>query len=172
LKELIRLHEGRSIRERLASGRLVIPRSAVTAVSGTAKTEAVVEWLRDVLRAQPDFRVAWIEDEFIVNPTALFEREIDLDRILFVEGFQDTLWSVAQVLKSGLFGAVVVRPAAGPAGAIPERELRRLQLSAEKSGSALIFLMDAANVPWPVSVWIRSDRKHDDYAVETLRSKT
>jgi hypothetical protein len=88
-------------------------------------------------------RVAWIEDCFTANPRGFAEHGVDLGRLLFIEGGKDSLWATHQVLRSQLFGAVVlwVRESLLSV-AEPSVELRKLQLSAEQAGVPLQIAMD------------------------------
>lgn len=147
-----------------------MPVGSLCEVSGVGKTEFVVRFLA----ANPKLRVAWIEEELSVYPWAVFQREVSLDRILFMEAGADSLWTVNQALRSQLFGAVIfsstttARPLLSSAQqrnevrmgqAQPwhrnERTLKSMQLSAEKSRATMIFLSDDPVGAWPVSLQVQ-----------------
>lgn len=64
---------------------------------------------------------------------------IALSRLLVVNAGGQALWAAAEILRSQAFGAVLLW-----AGAIVDRDLRRLQLAAEQ-GEALLFLLRPAS---------------------------
>jgi hypothetical protein len=144
-----------------------IPVGALCEVSGPGKTEFVTRFLA----ANSEMRVAWIEDELSIYPNALLQRQVDLNRILFVEAGQDSYWSILQALRSQLFGTVIysttttgriggrerARLPQGVTGSstrlpgrfptrvptrLSDKALRALQLAAEKSHASLILLSD------------------------------
>jgi hypothetical protein len=146
-----------------------LPRGAIIEISGVqgaGKTELVLKFLA----ANPQARVAWIEQEFTAYPCAFPQQGVRLDRVLFVQvtaragsagvssSEDDPLWTVHQVLKSQVFGMAVLTlsrehlrdPVA----------LRRLQIAAERSGCSVILLTDqpSSTACWPVSVQIQVSR--------------
>ncbi len=106
-------------------------------------------------------RVAWIEDAFTANPRGFAEHGADLSQFLFVEGGKDALWATHQVLRSQLFGAVVLWVRESVLSATkPSVELRKLQLSAEQAGAPLLLLCSQprpTGVNWPVSLQMNMD---------------
>lgn len=60
---------------------------------------------------------------------------IPLSRLLAVDAGGQALWAAAEILRSQAFGAVLLW-----AGGVADKDLRRLQLSAER-GEALLFLL-------------------------------
>ena len=133
-----------------------IPTGAITEVSGSmggGKTELVLRFLAE----NDDLRVAWIEDRFTVYPAAFPEAGVDLERVLFVEGERDALWSALQTLRSQVFDVVVLAPAA----ALGEMNLRRLQLAAERSGASVIVIADepTRKGAWPIDLQLHVCRE-------------
>lgn len=146
---------------------LGIPRGAVTEVSGPSgggKTETVLSFLAE----NASIRVAWIEDELTAYPCAFPQAGVALERVLFVdlarpnrfsadlarpnrfskEAGLDALWTTHQILRSQLFGIVVLN-----SKQIYERDLRRLQLSSEQAQASLILLSDSPKIrgAWPIA---------------------
>ncbi len=139
---------------------LSVPRGALTEVSGpfgSGKTEAVVKFIAQHQHSLG--RVAWIEDRFSAYPTGFLQHGVDLSRMLFIEGGAESLWAAHQVLRSQVFGAVVlfVRESTLSASE-PRVELRRLQLSAEQS-NACVFLLTHQPRPqgasWPLALQLQ-----------------
>jgi hypothetical protein len=138
---------------------------------GSGKTETLMAFLQE----NPSLQVAWIEVGATIYPCAFSERGVDLSRVLFVEAkdSNEALWCAQQMIKSQIFGAVVLsqldaapetqvtphtthltRPhdprshgLRGPRSQgeqITEIELRRLQIAAEKSKAMIFFLNEKA----------------------------
>jgi len=141
-----------------------VPRGALTEVSGPAgsgKTEAVLKFL--AAHTAPLGRVAWIEDRFTAFPTGFSQHGVDLSRLLFIEGGKDSIWAAHQILRSQIFGALIlfVRESTLSASQ-PQIELRRLQLSAEQSHAAVILLTHQPRpqgASWPISLQLRMDAR-------------
>lgn len=138
-----------------------IPAAALTEVCGApgrGKTEFVLRFLAE----HPKNRVAWIEDELTAYPRAFPQHGVGLDRVLFVEGRSDSFWAVYQALRSGLFGAVVLRVAVNARLSAEgwSIELRRLQLAAERSRTTTILLSDepTRQGAWPISLQVEVNR--------------
>lgn len=139
-----------------------VPRGALTEVSGpfgSGKTEAVVKF---IARHQESLgRVAWIEDRFTAYPTGFLQHGVDLSRMLFIEGGAESIWAAHQVLRSQVFGSVIlfVRESTLSASE-PRVELRRLQLSAEQS-NACVFLLTHQPRPqgasWPLALQLQAN---------------
>jgi RecA/RadA recombinase len=138
---------------------------------GSGKTETLLSFFQE----NPSLQVAWIEVGATIYPCAFSERGVDLSRVLFVEAgnASEALWSAHQIIKSQIFGAVVLsqldsipetqvtphtthltRPhdprshgLRGPRSQgdyLNEIELRRLQIATEKSKSTIFFLNEKA----------------------------
>jgi hypothetical protein len=140
----------------------------VSGVSGAGKTEFVLKFLA----ANPGVNVAWIEEKFTVYPCSFSQHGVGLDRILFIEPEGDPLWVVHQVIKSQVFGVVVLsseHPASDPV------VLRRLQIAAEKNACSVILLtekpMQAASWPMAVQLQVSRDAESGAPVFSVLRSK-
>jgi recA bacterial DNA recombination protein len=73
---------------------------------GGGKTEVLLRFLQE----NPALQVAWIEVGADIYPCAFSERGVDLSRVLFVEPthMSEALWCAHQILKSQIFGAVIL----------------------------------------------------------------
>jgi hypothetical protein len=73
---------------------------------GGGKTEVLLRFLQE----NPAQQVAWIEVGADIYPCAFSERGVDLSRVLFVEPthMSEALWCAHQILKSQIFGAVIL----------------------------------------------------------------
>jgi len=77
---------------------------------GGGKTEVLLRFLQET----PALQVAWIEvgpdTSCGIYPCAFSERGVDLSRVLFVEPthMSEALWCAHQILKSQIFGAVIL----------------------------------------------------------------
>lgn len=126
-----------------------ITRGAITEISGTGKTEFVLHFLKE----NPELKIAWIEKSFSAYPFAFLQKEIDLKRILFIDGQKDLDWCVYQALRSQAFQSVVVY-----CENLSLKSLRRIQLHSEKSLASTIWLTDEPKSAWPVSLRLHVER--------------
>jgi hypothetical protein len=128
-----------------------LPRGGLVEVSGHGKTEAVAAFLAE--QKQP---AAWVEKELSLFPSALLQRRVELEKILFVEAGKDSPWAATTILRAGIFPFLVYQAPYGE-----ERELRRFQLLAEKSATTMFLLPPGkASRAWPIalSLEVRSGR--------------
>jgi hypothetical protein len=136
-----------------------IPRGALTAISGRhglGKSGLVARLLAE----NPTARAAWIEESFTLHPCALVPAGVALDRVLFIEAGSELLWTARQVLETGLFDIVLLL--AGSSRLIPDPELRRLQLVAEKSSSCVLLLSEETRRSWPITLQLSPPKTHDE----------
>ncbi|NDD91673.1 hypothetical protein EBZ37_06275 [bacterium] len=139
-----------------------VPRGALTEISGplgSGKTEAVLKFLAEHQSILG--RIAWIEDRFTGYPSGFLQHGVELSRLLFIEGGTESLWATHQVLRSQIFGAVIlfVRESTLSASE-PRVELRRLQLSAEQSHTCVFLLTHQARpqgASWPLALQLQAN---------------
>ena len=130
-----------------------LPQGALIEMSGLpghGKTEVVLKFLSE----NSQLRVAWVEENLTIYPCAFPQNQVSLNRVLFVETPR-YLWAVQQILRSQIFGVIVLSTAIEE-----EIVLRRLQLAAEQAQSSVILL---CNLPkkegtWPISVQLQIQR--------------
>ena len=81
---------------------------------GGGKTEVLLRFLQE----NPALQVAWVEVGADIYPCAFSERGVDLSRVLFVEPthMSEALWCAHQILKSQIFGAVILSQRESAAG--------------------------------------------------------
>ena len=133
-----------------------IPQGGITQVSGPGKTELVLKFLEQ----HPELRIAWIEEAFSVFPFAFLQRKIGLDRVLFVDARDQTLWATLQVLKSQCFPVVLLY-----AESMDIKDIRRVQLAAERSHAAVLWLSPSGLAAWAVSLQIQLKDQMDPVIV-------
>jgi hypothetical protein len=185
LRELIGTASGYRNRSSLSFSLLDggIPKGALTEISGPGKTEFLVRFLSE----HPSLKVAWIEEQISIYPYAMFQRKAQLQRILFAEAGSNSLWALMQILRSQVFGVIVFSSTTttppnkrGDGGGIgresrralfEEKTLRAMQLSAEKSQAAVVFLRDEPGDSWPISLQVRVKRGSMQKDVEVLRRR-
>lgn len=142
-----------------------IPRGAISEISGPhgcGKTELVLKLIAENLR----LHVAWIEDKFTAYPRAFPQYGVHLNRVLFAEAEDQAIWTAHQMLRSGIFGIVVLSTGqlegSERVRSTQERqlELRRLQLAAEQSNSSLILLSETPTIEgaWPINLQLTINR--------------
>jgi hypothetical protein len=168
-----------------------IPQAALVELSGAAgggKTELCLRFLSE----HPELRVAWVEENLTIYPNAFPQNGVALERVLFVEtererveravsrlrsrsserargaerfASADALWTVHQMLRSRLFGVLVLT-----APIAEEMALRRLQLAAEQARATVILLTESETLrrSWPFALQARVERQGGE-AVVTVR---
>lgn len=140
-----------------------IARGAITEISGRGKTEFVLKFLKE----NSELQVAWIERTFSAYPFAFLQNEVDLRRVLFIEGEQELDWCVYQVLRTQAFHAVVVYA--------PELELnslRRIQLQSEKSLAVTLWLTNEPKGAWPVHLRLSVERDEGLLRATVLKQRS
>jgi hypothetical protein len=153
LKDLYGTLDGSPLREYWSCSDTTIrlPKGAITQICGVGKTEFVVEFLRE----HSGFRVAWIEPNLSIYPCGIVQREVNLNRILFIEAGNEFPWVVQQVFKTSLFEVVILTSTIEDS-----KVLRRLQMAAEKAHASLILLSEGFSNAWPVALQLKSTRNH------------
>ncbi len=149
LKTMPFLLRDRDLEDRVTQGYLCpglpggrLPRGALTELSGPLGC-GKTEWLlREVLAQHPTLRIAWIERQSNRYPLCFPQHQVSLERVLFIEAGDQGLWSAQQVLRSGIFGFIVLEDV--PTDAV---SLKKLQLAAEKAESAVILLRETPTPP-------------------------
>lgn len=151
-----------------------IPRGAITEISGPpgcGKSEAILRFLAE----NPKLRAAWIEEQLTAYPCAFPQQGVGLDRVLFAEPGEQTLWATHQILRSGIFAVVIL--ASSPLKmarrhpdqdvATAEMNLRRLQLAAEQANASLILLVEEpiSCRNWAISLRLQVIRKADSVVI-------
>ncbi len=136
-----------------------LPLGAITQVRGQGKTLAFLQ----LLASHPGLKAAWVEERISAYPPAFVQQGVDLNFLLFVQGGKDLHWALVQLLRSQIFKVLAV---ASPLK--DEVQLKRLQLAAERSGTALLVLADIEGPAWPVKLRLHAG-VHD--GVLCLRQK-
>ena len=140
-----------------------LPQGAITEISGHGKTEFVLQFLRE----QPDLGVAWIEKNFSAYPFGFLQQQINLDRVLFMEGQREIDWCIYQALRAQVFQVVVVY-----CDQLDLKSLRRIQLQSEKSLACTLWLTDEPKQAWPVHLRIRIERSPDGPQPTILKQRS
>lgn len=127
-----------------------IPLGALTQILGSGSTEAIVQLFSE----HATEKVAWVEQRLSAYPPGFVQRGVNLNGLLFVEGGEHSAWALAQILRSQLFKVVVAASPLRGLGA--ELGLRRLQLAAEHSGSAMIVAAECEGPLWPLRLRLQA----------------
>lgn len=135
--------------------------------AGIGEVSLLLPGLRRVTTDEGQW-AAFINPPFVPYAPALANAGVRLDRLLIVDGKSDdnALWAAEQVLRAGLFAAVVVwvTRASGP-------RLRRLQLAAEagRTWATVYRPASAAGQPSPVTLRIVARLVGDRLSLELLK---
>ena len=119
------------------------PLGTLIEVKGHGKTECVVQFLKEHLATNSEFRVAWVEKEMTLNPFAILQRGLKLEQILFIEAPREGLWALQQLLQSQCFQSIVVS-----GFEFDFRELRRFQMLNERSQGHFFILTNEFHESW------------------------
>ncbi|MBI3544249.1 MAG: hypothetical protein HY075_13345 [Deltaproteobacteria bacterium] len=131
------------------------PRGAVSELSGPhggGKTQLALKLIAE----NPRLHVAWVESELSIYPCALPQQGVALGRVLFAEAGEQALWSAHQMLRSGIFGILVL----SPQRPLEQIDLRRLQLAAEQSNTSVVLLSEEPTLTgaWPIALQLEVNR--------------
>jgi hypothetical protein len=171
-----------------------LPKGVLIELSGAAgggKIEVLLRFLSENLELQ----AAWVEEGSTVYPCAFPQHGVGLERLLFVNA--EPLHSLSspvnplvldcahQILRSQIFGALVLLPHTTPAtprdsrsiesrGCFGEIELRRLQIAAEKSGTTVFILRETPSQAhtWPLTLQLHVQREAGVPRVTVLKYKS
>jgi hypothetical protein len=149
LREKIGQIQNRQGREILSTTSLPagVPRGALIELAGPAK----IEWLLAFFKEHEKFKIFWIEETLTLLPTAVQQRGVNLERMVFAEApATEYFKTVRKALRSQAFEFVVV-----PSVFVEERFLKALQLLAEKANSSVFLLTSRFHAAWPISVQLR-----------------
>ena len=168
VKEWIAAHAGFRTAEYIGFSKLQpgIPRGSMTELSGSGKTEIVA----NLLVENPKCKAAWVEKEMSIYPSALTQRKISLDRILFIESGRDLFWTANQVVRSQLFDLLILDAETTTNQTTDQRELRRLQLEASRTKTGVVWLTEEAHSSgFGFSIQARVNRQ--SHEIEVLRKR-
>ena len=147
---------------------------SIVEVTGPGKTQ----WLATFLKEHPEDKVAWVEREISINPYALFQKQVVLKNILFIEAKEQMMWCLTQALESGCFKTFIV-------GDYPfnEKEMRRCQLLAERQQTHFFMLTEnsdqvdqadrtgRANRSWVPGLKLQISKNKNELQVLTLKKR-
>lgn len=133
-----------------------IPRGAITEISGahgSGKTELALRFIAE----NPKAHVAWVEDQFTAYPCAFAQHGVELGRVLFAEAGDQALWTTLQMLRSGIFGIIVL----SLSKQLEQIELRRLQLASEQAHTSLVLLTETPTLQgaWPIALQLEVNQR-------------
>lgn len=144
----------------LSSG---VAKGIVAELSGHAKTE----WLLALFKIHPEPFIFWCEREIKANPTAFFQRGIQLERIKFITHDGDLTAVLRLALESQHYPFIVA-----PTYMDDVKTFQRLNLWAEKSKSTLFFLSEKKlSAAWPISLQLDIHFSENDFAIDIVRQK-
>lgn len=112
-----------------------LPRGALVEISGPYARREVAA----MLAKNPDQAVIWIEENLEPFPADLarMQSKMSFNRVLFVDGKEDSSWTASAVLKTGLFPLVIYA-----AGYANERELRRYLKQAKAANATFLVISE------------------------------
>ncbi len=133
-----------------------VPEGGLTEFVGPGKTSLFLSFLAE----HPEMQAAWVETQTTLYPFGVRKKGVQLSQVFYVEAGEQMVWSILQVLRSGVFSAVAV------AGEVPDlMDLRRIQLAAESTKTCVFFLVEEASGLWPIRLSVQADElEREEYA--------
>lgn len=144
----------------LSSG---VPKGIIVELIGNAYTE----WLLQFFKEHPENYIYWCERDSSVNPTAIYQRGINLERIKFVITGDELQQPLRLALESNSYPFLVA-----PSRFDDVKIFQRLHLLAEKSKSTLFFLgQNKFSQAWPISLQLEINFSSDGIKINVHRQK-
>jgi hypothetical protein len=137
-----------------------LPQGALVEVTGRFRHEFVAQFLAE--QKKPSL---WLEEEIQIFPVALQQRGVDLTKTVFVETGEHHQWVLQQSLRSQVFRFVIAENFQ-----LHEKEMRKLQLLAERSGATVINLAAEYRPSWVPLLSLQVDSM-EPVRVQTLRKR-
>lgn len=125
-----------------------LPKGGLIELTGFGKSELMVKILAE--QNQP---AIWLSEIFNLNPFALWQRQVALKNIFFIEAKESLFWACSQVVQSRLYSSIIVDH--------PQWNLtqfRKLQLLAKKSDLLVFFLSKTPLNAWPIRLSLKVER--------------
>lgn len=141
-----------------------IPKGVIIELLGPSSTE----WLVQFLTTHKHLKIFWAEREDSVQPTALHQGGLNLNRITFGTMGADLNQPLQRVLQNPQYQVIIA-----PHRFYEIQSLKTLQLHAEKSHS-LIFLMSQkkSSFAQPIYLQLEIHKDHENqFHVEVLMQK-
>jgi hypothetical protein len=135
---------------------------SIVEITGYGKTQ----WLASFLKEHPEDKVAWVESEMSINPYALFQQEVQLKNILFIEAKDQMMWCLTQALESGCFKIFVTGD-----HQFSENEMRRCQLLAERHRAHFFILAQEFHQTWVPILKLQVLKLDHGFKVFTLKKR-
>jgi hypothetical protein len=135
-----------------------IPQGVLTQVTGSLKTQFVVDFLKEQNRLQ----ILWIESDFCIYPYALWQQEVELGNVFFVKTKKYADQICKEVMDSQVFDIVVLSELT-----ISSSLLIRLHNSIHKSFQVVFLLSSKAISHYTIKLSLFVDHE----GVKTLSCK-
>jgi hypothetical protein len=125
-----------------------LPKGVLIELTGKQKTE----WFLEFLKENKKLNVFWFEKKQTLFPTAIHQRGIALERIVF--GVVDDIFEAARkVLQSQAFPLIVL-----PSIFEDDRILKALQLIAERSNTSVFLMAQHHHQAWPIHLQLEINK--------------
>ncbi len=135
---------------------------SVIEITGSGKTELIAQFLKE----HPDYKVAWVESEISINPYALFQKQVDLRNVLFIEARNQVMWCLTQALGSGCFKVMIMGDYK-----LNENEMRRCQLLSEKHQAHFFILGAKSNDTWVPSLKLKILKTQKQLQISIIKKR-
>lgn len=158
----INFYQRQSLETPLLEVEAGLPQGAITQICGFGKSEAALQIIKD----NSEFKAAWIESNQELNPLTLSEENIDMAHFICKETGEHMIGLCQRLIKSNLYPLIILKSAP-----LDDFLLRKLQLTVEKSQTALVILTEDFSSSWPISLMLKAQRHQntESISIEVLR---
>lgn len=140
-----------------------VPKGVIVELIGNAHTE----WLLELLKANPEPYVCWLEREPTLCYTRIAQLEIDLRRFKFVTAANDLQQPLRIALDSQQYPIIIA-----PTRFEDVKIFQRFSLLAEKAKATLFFIAkEKLSTAWPISLQLEIASADIGFKIDIHRRK-
>ena len=141
-----------------------VAKGIVVELLGNARTE----WLLSLFSLHAEHYIFWCEREIKVNPTAIKQRGVGLQRIKFVTSAEEDIQATLRLALESKFYPFVV----APNKFVDIKIYQRFQFLSGKSKGTLFLLGDQKfSTAWPISLQLEINFSKEGFNIHIERQK-
>jgi hypothetical protein len=139
-----------------------IPRGSLVELTGHAKAE----WLALFLKENKNLKVFWCEEKQSVFPTALSQRGVNLNGVVFGVLKEGLFSSLRKIIQSQVFEIVI-----SPSSFTETKLLKALQLFSEKANTTLFLMAKKHQKAWPISLQLEINGNKSQFEIAIPKNR-
>lgn len=128
-----------------------LPRGCLVEISGKDAAAQAARFLEE----NPWLYAAWVENDIKDLSNEVVHRDLNFQRVLFINGKSDAGWAASTLMRSGHFPVLVYHAPYGE-----EKELRRFRKFCRDKNITMILLRDEPCFAWPIAVQFRANNNN------------